>query len=390
MNSVIKKEFTVSKGLFVPVYPNIASAPEPSIGGVAYDNSTQLLLLSDGITWYSPSTPSATPTTEGLVFGTTSEVDPSTTALGFNTGTATGENVFLGRDSGRTLAGNQTNMTFIGRSSGELAINKTDCTFIGNLAGVGALLSTQSSMVSIGYSASGFGEGTDCVSLGNGSQIANDGSRSCSIGSNNLGQTLSPLYDDCVVIGNNRLTSPQSCTGVIDIGSSAAQWPSGDSDDVIYVGGGTDLSANITNVVALGSGTFAGAAVTDNTFAIADDITQLRSLGLSVAASANILQFDPVTGLITQAASSKRFKKDIQDISEDTIPSLENLKVCTYEIDGQTDRGVISEDIPELFATFDQEGRRNGVIFARFVMALLSEIQDLKKELVNAREKRSF
>ncbi|ADB03818.1 hypothetical protein C8_26 [Cannes 8 virus] len=388
MNNNLKKEYSVSKGLFVPVYPNISSAPETVIGGLAYDNSTQGLLVSDGITWYSPSSGTASPTTRGVVFGTTSSVDPSLTGLGNNCGTSAGENVFIGFNAGRFVTA-QTGVTLFGRSTGGAVIAAnigSNTTLVGSQAG---LTGDISSVVGIGGRCYALAVSSECVSIGNDSQYSNNGSRNCSIGNAAIGAIgNTPFYNDCIVIGNNRLTSLQTCSGVIDVGSSATQWPPGDSTDVIHVGTGTDLSSNITNVVAIGSGTFAGAAVADNTFAIADDITQLRSLGLSAAASANILQFDPVTGLITQAASSRRFKEDIRELPEDFLPPLENVKVCAYEIDGKTDRGVISEDTPEIFVTYDAEGRRNGVIFARFIMALLSEIQSLKEDLVTAQRKK--
>ncbi|AMQ10542.1 hypothetical protein [Brazilian marseillevirus] len=388
MNTVLKKEFTVSKGLFVPVYRNIPTAPEPVIGGFAYDNSTQRLLLSDGSTWYSPGASPATSTGRGLVYGTTSSVDPSPTGIGYICGTAMGENVFLGNESGSLNNSNQTGLTFVGRSSGRPTQFGNNITLIGNSSGTG--VGQQANTTGVGYAVFANAVCQDGTSIGNFSQLANNGARSCGIGFRTFGVSLAPVYQDCVAIGVSRLTSPQICTGIINVGSSATEWSSGNSDDVIYIGNGTTLSSNIANVVAIGSGTFAGAAVANNTFAAADDITQWRSLGLSVSASANILQFDPVTGLITQAASSRRFKEDIQDITKDSIPSLEDAKVRTYEIDGDTDRGVISEDIPEFFATFDKEGQRNGVVFARFIMALLSEIQTLKKDLVIARRRKGL
>lgn len=381
MNNIIKKEFSVSKGLFIPVYRNIPSAPEPAIGGMAYDNSTQGLLLSEGISWYPPYVPS-TPTGRGTVFGTTSAAGPSATGFGNLCGTAAGENVFVGYRSGQQNFSSQTGLTYIGALSGIASQAGGNKTLIGISASV--TFGLQSNGTGVGYAVFQNAGGNNGVAVGTSSQLANGGSRGCSMGRNTLGTFFAPNYDDCIAIGNNRLQSPQSCVGVIDVGSSATEWPSGDSNNVVHIGTGVDLSSNINNVVALGSGTFAGAAVTNNTFAIADDITQWRSFGLSVSASANILQFDPVTGLITQAASSRRFKENIEDVKNAVI-SLESLKVRTYEINGETDRGIISEEVPEIFATFDSEGRRNGVVLARFVMALLGELQEAKTLLEKAK-----
>ncbi|ALH06718.1 hypothetical protein PMV_020 [Port-miou virus] len=381
MDNIIKKEFETTKGLFIPVYGSISSAPIPSIGGVAYDNFTQTLLLSDGLTWYSPTTSNSTPTSRGIVFGTTSAVDPSTTGLGNLCGTAVGENVFVGIQAGSLNTASQTGLTFVGYSSGMALQSANNKTLIGRSAGL--LIGLQQNAVGIGPFVLANTTGSDEIAIGTYSQYANQGSRSCGIGGSTLGTSLSPVYDDCVAIGYNRLMSPETCTGIINVGSSATEWSSGTSTDVVYIGTSPTLSSNINNVVALGSGTFAGAPVTDNTLVVDDTITQWRSFGMTFASSANTLQFDPVTGLITQAASSRRFKENIREAGEE-VPSLAEAKVCTYDIDGRTDHGVIAEDVPEFYQCSDSKGV-NGVKTLRVIMALLCEVQKLKKEIAQKR-----
>lgn len=387
MNNNLKKEFSVSKGLFIPVYRNIPSAPEPAIGGMAYDNSTRALLLSDGMTWYSPITPS-TPTIDGAVFGTTSENDPSSTGLGYLCGSAAGENVFVGYSAGLNNNGTQTGLTFVGTFAGGTLQNVSNKTFVGRSANSGPVSGNfQQNGTGVGRAVLNNATGSDGVAIGEQSQLANLGSRSCGIGTNTLGTALGPIYDDCVAIGYERLNVPQTCPGIVNIGSSMTFWDPGTSSNVAYIGSGSTLSSNISNVVALGSGTFAGAAVPSNSFAVADDITQWRSLGLSVSASANILQFNPVTGLITQAASSRRFKEDIEDANEENVPSMIDAKVCTYKIDGEKEHGVIAEDIPEFYSCSDKEGI-NGVIMPRIIMALLCEVQKLRKDIAKEKKKK--
>nr|WRK65356.1 peptidase [Marseillevirus futianmevirus] len=380
MNTALKKEFEVSKGLFIPVYRNIASAPEPVIGGMAYDNSTGGLLLSDGITWYNPSNSSA-PMITGTVFGTTSEQDPSATGLGFECGSAQGENVFVGYRAGAENNGTQTGLTFVGVFAGEVEQTGNNKTLVGRTAGTS--IGAQANATAVGRGVLNNAGGSDAVAIGDTSQLANDGSRSCGIGTNTVGgANLNPVFDDCVAIGYDRLNFSQTPDNIVNIGSSMSAWDPGTSSGIVYLGSGSTLSPDILNVVALGSGAFSGVTA-DNTFAIADDITQWRSLGLSVSASANILQFDPVTGLITQAASSRRFKEDIEDADE-RVPSLAEAKVCTYKIDGKTEHGIIAEDVPEFYRCFDSEGV-NGVVFCRVIMALLCEVQKLKKEIADAK-----
>ncbi|AHA46218.1 hypothetical protein ISTM_320 [Insectomime virus] len=383
MDSMLKKEYTVSKGLFVPVYPNIASAPEPVIGGFAYDNSTQSLLLSDGITWYAPA-PNATPTGRGAVFGTTSEVDPSATGLGFRCYSTPGENVSIGFLPVTPVSGAQTGLTFLGDSAGRSNNLANNRTFIGKDAGGGPTTNCPNA-TGIGRGVMFIYTGTDSCAIGDSSQNGNSGSQNCSIGDLSLGFVGGPFYDNCIAIGNLKLRAAQTCNGVINIGAAPVEWIAGNSTDVIYIGNGITLSSNITNVVALGSGVFSGAAVPNNTFAITDDTTQWRSLGLSVAASANVLQFDPVTGIITQAASSRRFKENIREAQK--IPSLEKEKVCTYEINGRTDHGLIAEDIPDFYSCSDSKGK-NGVMMTRIIMGLLKEVQKLRDEIEKEKKSR--
>ncbi|AHA46344.1 hypothetical protein ISTM_446 [Insectomime virus] len=391
INSVIKKEFVVSSKLFIPVYQNIASAPIPTRGSIAFDKATQSIIVSNGINWQAPTASNATPSLRGIVYGTTDDVE-TTTGYGHLCGSGSLSSTYIGISAGEFNVGPQTGLTFIGSFAGRVLQTGSNKVMIGASAGQndGGL---QDNSVGIGYVAlSGANTGTDNVAIGTQSQFSNRGSGNVSAGVQTLcSQALtSGTYDNCIAIGGFRLLDDTTASsGLINIGSGPLSWdPDVGSTDVVYIGSGSTLPSNLTNVVALGSGTFAGAVVADNTFAIADDITQLRSLGLSVSASANILQFDPVTGLITQAASSRRFKENI--VPMEKLPSLLESKVYTYDIGKEKSHGVISEEIPEMYATFDADGQRNGVKFSRIIMHLLAEIQRVNEEIEEIKRTRSL
>lgn len=379
-NSVIKKEFTVSRSVVVPVYPNLASAPEPVAGSIAYNAATQGLILSDGNSWASPSASVATTTTRGILYGYTPDSPNTTVCLGNGNGTAPAGNVFVGFRAGYNSNGAQTGLTLVGYISGLSVQAVSNKTMIGDSSGGNA--NSQQNSTGIGsFVFSLSTAGSNNCAAGQDSQSRNTGSGNCSIGSTALGITGTSAFDNCVGIGLDVLSSGTS-SGIINIGTSPGftYWNPGTSTDVVFLGNSTSLSSNITNVVALGFGNFSG-VVANNTLVVADNITQWRSSGLSVSASANVLQFDPATGLITQAASSQRFKQNIQTPPADASSDILNMKIRTYEIDGQTDHGAISEDIPEKYVTVDIEGRRNGVKMLRIIMSLLSEIQVLNEQL---------
>ncbi|AEA07279.1 conserved hypothetical protein [Lausannevirus] len=388
INSVIKKEFVVSKRLFIPTYQNIASAPIPTKGSLAFDRAAQSIVVSNGINWQAPAASNATVTSRGIVYGTTSNTPSTVTGYGYLCGPGTGTCVYVGTNAGEFNIGAQTGLTFVGNFAGRVLQASTNKVMVGRGAGINDAGAQQNS-VGIGSVALGNAiTGTDNVAVGTQSQSVGRGSGNCSLGIQSLAsQALTTAtYNNCIAIGYTRLQSATTLSsGLIAIGTGAIWNPGATATDVVYIGNGTTIPANATNIVAFGSGTFAGAVVPNNTFAVADDITQLRSFGLSVSASANILQFDPVTGLVTQAASSRRFKDNIREL--EPFPSLLETRVCTYDIDDGKDHGIIAEEVPEDYASFDIEGQRNGVKFSRIIMYLLSEIQRLAKEVEGIKQR---
>ncbi|AGV01396.1 hypothetical protein C8_47 [Cannes 8 virus] len=380
-NSVIKKEFVVSRNLVVPIYQSIAAAPEPIVGSIAYNAATQGLISSNGLTWSSPSASAATPTTAGLVFGITSTSPTTTTSYGNGSGAAPNGNVFAGWRAGFNNNGAQTGLTIVGHLAASQTQTVSNKTVVGRSAGLIGTAQQNSTGVGSSTLLTGASGSNNCA-VGQNSQGVGIGSGNCSMGSNALGSGPGSNSNNTVGIGYFVMSTNVTPSGVINVGaaSGAVFWNPGNSVDVVYFGNGTSLSSNITNVIAIGRGNFSGVTA-NNTFVVADGITQWRSLGLSVSASANVLQFDPVTGLITQAASSRRFKENIQEPKKEESSDILAMKIQTYEIDGKTDHGAISEEIPEKYTTSDSQGRRNGVKMLRVIMSLLSEIQVLNERL---------
>ncbi|AQM72994.1 hypothetical protein B1750_gp013 [Noumeavirus] len=379
-NSTIKKEYVVSRNLVVPIVQNIAAVPEPTFGSIVYNLATSGLVISNGVTWATPTASAATPTARGIVFASTSTTIGTTTSYGNLAGSAPGGNVFLGWRAGFNNVGAQTGLTFVGHLSGSVSQNVTNKTVVGRSSGINA--NSQQNSCGVGTFCLSGSSGSDNCATGLGSNSIGTGSGNCGIGATTVGGLTSQHNNDTGV-GFFTLAGGTSSSGIVNVGTAqgSVYWNPGTSVDVVYLGNNTSLSSNITNVVALGMGSFTG-AVANNTLVVENNVSQWRSLGLTVAASANILQFDPVTGLITQAASSKRFKQKIRPLPEKHTEDIFRMKVKTYEISGQVDHGVISEEVPEKYATFDNEGRRNGVKLLPIIMSILSEIQKLRKEIL--------
>ncbi|BAU80336.1 hypothetical protein A9K97_gp015 [Tokyovirus A1] len=390
-NSVIKKEFVVSKRLVVPVLANAAAATVATPGSIAFDNTTQSLVVSGGSSWVTPTAAAATPTVRGTVFGTTQSVSNASVGLGSNIGVGTGTNTFIGNRAGVGNAIGQTSLTGVGEQAFFSTQNVLNKTVVGKSGGISG--STGANSTGIGNSVFRImtsGSNNNCA-VGTEAQSTTTGSGNCSIGDLTMSPASTSNSTNSVAIGHSRLASVLTTTAssVINIGSGTV-WSPGTTGSIgaTFIGNGGTLTNNTTGTFALGSGGFAG-TTPSQTFAVSDNITQWRSLGLAVSASANVLQFDPATGLITQAASSQRFKENIGD-AEDFSSDILELKVCSYEIDGQTDHGVIAEEVPEFFATFDAEGQRNGVKHLLFTMAILSEIQKLREQVKFLREQRGI
>ncbi|AMQ10547.1 hypothetical protein [Brazilian marseillevirus] len=389
-NSVIKREFVVSRNLVVPILKDASAATISTPGSIAFDDATQTLVASGGTSWSAPTASAATPTVRGTVLGTTPNVSNATVGIGNGIGSGTGTNTFLGIRTGTGNGSGQTSLTAIGESAMMNAQNVLNKTVVGKNSGIAS--NTGANSTCVGHSAMSsmaVGSSNSCA-VGTQAQQATTGSGNCSIGDSTMTPDPTSNSNNSIAIGHSRLTTAieTTATNVINIGSGTAWSPgAAGSTGVTFIGNGGTLTNNTTGTFALGSGGFTGTTPAQ-TFAVSDNITQWRSLGLAVSASANVLQFDPVTGLITQAASSKRFKENIRE--EDFSSDILDLKVCSYEIGGKTDHGVIAEEVPETFATFDKDGQRNGVKHLLFTMAILSEIQKLRETVKMLREQRSM
>ncbi|AHA46219.1 hypothetical protein ISTM_321 [Insectomime virus] len=380
-NFETRRELVVSKKFVVPVVPNLASADLATPGTIVFDTSTGDLNVSTGGSWSPGGVPIATPTSRGTVFGSTPEVNPETVSLGYLSQPGTLFGAFIGYGAGETLMNTSTECVAVGYRAMDIPVSVARCTAVG--ANAGQIIGDGN--VSIGASAAlgATGSNNVCFGVDTGSNMV--GSDNVLFGAQIADGGITGPFDENVVIGHQAGRAATTASGNVVIGQAACP-DLGTCTDCIVIGRAATAGTSGVNRIVLGASTV---GATDNEMTISPTITQWRSLGLSSAAAANTLQIDPATGIITQAASSRRFKENIRDLSVDTEKLHDlSLKEYNYKADGKEDCGLIAEEayeiLPEI-VTLDSEGKPHGIRHLTMAMLLLAEVQRLRKELESLR-----
>lgn len=143
---------------------------------------------------------------------------------------------------------------------------------------------------------------------------------------------------------------------------------------------------------------------------IAFDI--LDGPGLQYSNGKNLLRADTGTDIVNGAnseyraikasaftqASSKRYKENIEDLTEDEASKILDLDVVSFDykkdskMEGKKVAGLIAEDvekiIPNAVIYEEKEGKKipDGLDYSKFVPYLIKEIQMLKKEIEELKE----
>ncbi|AIT54638.1 hypothetical protein MEL_025 [Melbournevirus] len=377
-NFETRKELVVSKKFVVPVVPNLSSFSDATPGSIVFDRSTGNLNVATGTSWSPSNLPIATPTVRGTVFGNTNSTSAGAVSLGYLSNSTLGLSTFVGYGAGESLANISVTCTAVGYRAMDVASSSVDSIAIG--ANSGKILAGTGN-ISVGVDAASGASGTDNISVGDETASGLTGSGNVLFGHQVADGGISGPFDNNVVVGYQAGRAATTASGNIVIGSGAS--PNlGTCTNCIVLGTGASCGTSGTNRIVLGA---SAVGATDNEMTIAPTITQWRSLGLSSAAAANTLQIDPATGIITQAASSRRFKENIRDLDVDTERLYDlSLKAYNYKSDGKEDFGLIAEDtydvLPEI-VTLDAEGNPHGIKHLTLAMLLLAEVQSLKKQL---------
>lgn len=376
-NFETRRDLTVSNKFVVPVVPNLASATLATPGAVVFDKSTGILNVATGTSWSSGLAVAATSTARGTVFGNTETGASSTVSLGYLTNAGTTAGTYVGYGAAETLGAGSSDCTAVGYRAMDTASTLLSCTAVGSNSGKTA----GNQNISIGVSTGDGTTGSDNIMIGNDTATGMVGSRNILVGTQVADGAITGPFNDNVVVGYQAGRNATIATGNVVLGSGAS--PNlGTCQSCIVLGRGSTAGTSGSNRIILGAST---TGTTNNELTIAPTITRWRSLGLASAAAANILQIDPATGIITQVASSKRFKENIRELEVDTEKLHElSLKTYNYKEDKREDYGLIAEEayeiLPEI-VTLDAEGKPHGIRHTTLAMLLLAEVQSLRKEL---------
>nr|WNL49589.1 peptidase [Marseillevirus sp.] len=376
-NFETRRELIVSKKLIIPVVSDLAQADLTTPGAIVFDKSSGNFNVATGSSWSPGGVPIATPTSRGVVFGNTDTLVNGNISLGYLTNITTTSGTYIGYGAGETLGSLSVDCTAIGYRSMNVPASIVRCVAIG--ANSGDITGDQN--ISIGASSSSGATGSDNIVFGYSSASGMVGSRNILVGTQVSDGGIVGPFNDNVIVGYQAGRAATTASGNIVFGSGASPIL-GTCTNCIVIGTAATAGTTGVNRIVLGA---SAVGATDNELTISPTITQWRSLGLASAAAANTLQINPATGIITQAASSRRFKEDIRDLEVDTKKLHDlSLKTYKYKSDGREDYGLIAEDthdiLPEI-VTLDEEGKPHGIKHLTLAMLLLAEVQNLRKEL---------
>lgn len=283
-------------------------------------------------------------------------------------GTTSKSNVVIGcSTAGFSLTSGSTNV-FVGFGAGSSTTTGSNSIAIGASARCG---STSSGNVSIGRSAAtNLTIGATNVFVGDQAGLGcTTGSNSVCIGAGSKCGTTSTGSN--VIIGQGAGSTLTTGNGNIFIGRSAGSVISSTSDNIL-----------IGNVGAGDSGTVKiGTAGTHTTCHIAgiSGITAPSSVGVFIAAD----------GQLGTILSSKKYKKNIQNISRVTVNELNYIDVKSFHYLDEADTdplsyGMIAEEMHNIntnLVQYDEFGEPKTIKYHLLVPLLLAYVQQLRKEI---------
>ena len=310
----------------------------------------------------------------GLINGT--EADRNT-SIGIGAGTGSVMNTFFGYNAGNSETSSEN--TYIGHLAGEHSVSTGKNVFIGNEAG----------RYSIGAQNTYVGDGVCSAKRSGGSYNTFVGAEAGLCNTIGFGNTfLGTVSGASTTEGNWNIFIGQSAghsnvrgTNNIFVGTNSGSTNvSGNS--CICIGDGSDTNSNVSvNQIVIGQGVTGKA---DNTITFPSNLTAFSSGTEINFSTAN-------GGCLYPVSSSRRWKTNIHDISEDlNTANLYNLRPVTFiptEGHGNTDEmdiGFIAEEMNEQFPNMvpkDNMGEPASVKYSLLSVLTIEEMKKLKERL---------
>lgn len=273
-------------------------------------------------------------------------------ALALSLSAATADNVAIGYNA---LAGSGNNPTR-------------------NIAlGANALANARSNdNIAIGYNAM-LAEGT----VGNGNNF------NVAVGNNALAALTTGTNN--VALGHNANTAVVTVSNTVAAGSGAV------ANAANSIAVGYNASATATGAIAIGSGASSTAvdAVALGAGALANVANGLFFRPGLVNVAGTAMHYDTTTGQMGPLASSRRYKTDIEDLTDVDPSAVLQLRPVDFQwtvegMEGQADFGYIAEEVDEVLPQIvpkDAEGQAVAVNYEKLGVLLLDVVRDLKERV---------
>ena len=137
------------------------------------------------------------------------------------------------------------------------------------------------------------------------------------------------------------------------------------------------------------TGSFSYLSSTNNTYLASETLSKV---GIGTTNPNHTLDVNGVVGALSfQASSDYRIKKDIRTLDKEF--TIDNLNPVIYKLidNGQIQSGFIAHEVQEYYPFLvngDKDGERiQSINYSGLIPILVKEIQDLKKEISNIKDK---
>jgi hypothetical protein len=314
--------------------------------------------------------------------------------------TLTNSNVVLGTGSGTQLS-NTVGNVIVGPSAGQQVSTLGPLTAVGYQAGKTA---TRPNTI-VGYNA-----GTALTSGSSNLCIGNGVASSLVTGSTNalVGEGVAVGYTGsgsvCIGSSTTKCGTASSSNVVVGCGLAGFSLTTGSSNVLVGNGAGSSLTTGGTNIfvgasagttIATGSrniciGANGGSSSESSTIRIGSTQTNCYIAGISRqnVSEATAVYVDS-TGQLGTVSSSRRYKKDIEDISPRTVNELNFMKVKSFRYandspDSPLQYGMIAEEMHNInpgLVQYDELGQPQTIYYHLLVPMLLKYVQDLRDEI---------
>ncbi len=215
--------------------------------------------------------------------------------------------------------------------------------------------------------------GQDSIAIGSNLSAASF-PRSIAIGSQAFASNTS-----AIAMGDNVTAS-----GITSIAIGASGTAANNTNSIAI---GTNVTTGSINTIVMGTAATIGAGVPGTILIDTAIAPQLLFVPNLPTVAGTTLQYNNITGQITEAPSSRRYKENIRDL--EVSKHFDKLRPRRFKLKKQHGNresiGLIAEELvnyyPELVSA-DKEGKPNSINYELITAILIKEVQQMRKRIV--------